>query len=77
MSNNLWSAFTRSGTILGLAISVGFAMLLEMADKSVRTPRDVLRQSIPVLGTIPSTEDDEIEIPRVETASLDAPHSIL
>lgn len=65
------------GSLLGLAISVGFALLLEMADKSVRTPRDVLRQSIAVLGTIPSTEDDEIEIPRVETASLDAPHSIV
>lgn len=65
-----------AGTLLGLAISIGFALLLELADKSVRTPRDVQRQSIPVLATIPNTDDDEIEITRVETASLDAPHSI-
>ncbi len=76
-SSPKWEIWMPIGTILGLAISVGFAMLLEMADKSVRTPRDVLRQSIPVLGTIPSTEDDEIEIARVETATLDAPHSIV
>jgi succinoglycan biosynthesis transport protein ExoP len=72
-----WEIWVPAGTILGLAISLGFAMLLELADKSVRTPRDVLRHSIQVLGTIPSTEDDEIEISRVETASLDAPHSIV
>lgn len=65
-----------AGVLLGLGLSVGFALLLELADKSVRTPRDVQRASIPVLATIPATEDDEIEITRVETAALDAPHSI-
>ncbi len=64
------------GCLLGLGMSVGFALLLDMADKTVRTPRDVQRQSIPVLATVPAVEDDEIEISRVETASLDAPHSI-
>jgi polysaccharide biosynthesis transport protein len=44
-------------------------------DKSVRTPRDVPR--VPVLGTIPNADDDEVEIPRVETACLDVPHSIM
>jgi capsular exopolysaccharide synthesis family protein len=29
-----------------------------------------------VLGTIPTVDDDEVEIERVETASIDAPHSI-
>lgn len=66
-----------AAVVLGLALSVGIALLLEVTDKSVRTPRDVLRQSIPVLGTIPVTDDDEIEIERVETAALDAPHSIV
>ncbi|HUN81803.1 MAG TPA: polysaccharide biosynthesis tyrosine autokinase [Phycisphaerae bacterium] len=63
--------------VLGLAMAVGIAMLLELTDSSVRTPRDIARQSMPVLGTIPVTDDDEIEIERVETASLDAPHSIV
>lgn len=62
--------------ILGLGLAVGIAMLLELSDTTVRTPRDVLRQSMPVLGTVPITDDDEVEIDRVETACLDAPHSI-
>lgn len=66
-----------AGTLLGLAISVGLALLLDVADKSVRTPRDVQRQAIQVLGMIPATEDEEIEITRVETAVLDAPNSIV
>lgn len=65
-----------AGALLGLALAVGFALLLEMADKSVRTVRDVQRAALPVLASIPATEDEEIEITRVETAALDAPHSI-
>ncbi len=66
-----------AGTMLGLFVSVGFALLLELADKSVRTARDVSRAHLPVLGTIPSTDDDEVVIERVESACLDAPHSIV
>jgi len=63
--------------LFGIAVSIGLAFLLEMTDKSVRTARDVMRSALPVLGTIPTTDDDEVEIERVETASLDAPHSIV
>lgn len=66
-----------AGTFFGLLVSVGLAMLLELVDKSVRTPRDVNRAHLPVLGTIPTTDDDEVEIDRVETACLDAPHSVV
>lgn len=66
-----------AGSFLALAISVGIAFLLELTDKSVRTSRDMLRSQLPVLGTIPTTDDDEVEIDRVETACLDAPHSIV
>lgn len=66
------------GSILGLALSVGLAVLLELADKTVRIPADVSRSAaLPVLATIPSSDDDEIEIERVETACADAPHSII
>lgn len=75
-SSPLWEIWVPAGSILGLGVALGLAFLLELADQSVRTPRDVMRHSIPVLGTIPTTEDDEIEITRVETACLDAPHSI-
>lgn len=76
ISSPRWEIFLPAGSLLGLGISIGFAMLLELADKSVRTPRDVQRQAMTVLATIPAIEDDEVEISRVETASLDAPHSI-
>ncbi len=66
-----------SGCFLALAMSVGIALLVELTDKSVRTPRDMIRSQLPVLGTIPTTDDDEVEIDRVETACLDAPHSIV
>lgn len=78
MSAPRWEFVLPAGTMLGLMMSVGLALLLDIMDKSVRTPRDIARQSgIPVLGTIPTSQDDEIEIERVETASIDAPHSIV
>jgi capsular exopolysaccharide synthesis family protein len=77
IASPLWQVWFPVGGVLGLAISVGFAMLLELADKSVRTARDVQRQAIPVLGTIPASEDEEIEITHVETVCIDASQSIL
>lgn len=74
-SSPQWLIWMPAGIVLGLAVSFGLAFLLEMADKSVRTPRDVPR--VPVLGTIPAAEDDEVEIAQIETAAIDAPHSIV
>ncbi len=65
-----------AGCVLALGISMGLALLVDLTDKSIRTPRDVLRIQLPMLGTIPTVDDDEIEIERPETATLDAPHSI-
>jgi capsular exopolysaccharide synthesis family protein len=73
-SSPQWSLWLPAGAMLGLVLSFGLAFLLELADTSVRTPRDV--QSVSVLGTIPTSDDDEIKIERVETACIDAPHSI-
>jgi len=70
-----WMIWLPAGSVLGLVLAVGLAFLLELADTSVRTPRDV--QSVPVLGLIPTSDDDEIEIARVETAGIDAPHSVV
>ncbi len=63
--------------MLGFGLSCGLAFLLDLTDKSIRTPRDVSRTQLPVLGTIPSTDDDEVVFERVETACLDAPHSVV
>jgi len=61
----------------GFGLSTAMAFGLHFLDKSVRTPRDVSNAHLPVLGTIPTTDDDEVEIERVETACLDAPHSVV
>ncbi len=61
----------------GFGFSTALAFALHFIDKSVRTPRDVSNAHLPVLGTIPTTDDDEVEIERVETACLDAPHSVV
>lgn len=69
--------FLPLGVIAGFGLSVGLALLIDLTDKSVRTAKDVSRAQLPVLGTIPTTDDDEVEIERVETACLDAPHSVV
>lgn len=74
-SSPSWLIWLPAGALLGLVLAVGLAFLLELADTSVRTPRDV--HSVPVLGLIPTSDDDEIEIARVETAGIDAPHSVV
>ncbi|MCB9853960.1 MAG: polysaccharide biosynthesis tyrosine autokinase [Phycisphaerales bacterium] len=66
-----------ASVLFGYGLSIALAFLLDVTDKSVRTPRDVSRTQLPVLGTIPSTDDDEVVFERVETACLDAPHSIV
>lgn len=69
--------FIPLSVIGGFGLSILFAFLLDITDKSVRTPRDVSRTQLPVLGTIPTTDDDEVVFERVETACLDAPHSVV
>jgi capsular exopolysaccharide synthesis family protein len=66
------------GLGLALLLACGVAVLLELVDTSVRTPQDVVRHlTTPLLGTVPDSDDDEIEIQRVETAVRDAPHSMV
>lgn len=73
-----WMVWMTLAVFLGLGAGVGLALLLEFVDQSVRTPRDVLRHGeLPVLGVIPDVEDDEVEVARIETATLDVPHSII
>ncbi len=76
MSSPRLKIWIPAGCVLALAVSMGLVLLVDVTDKSVRTPRDVLRISLPILGTVPTIDDDEIEIERAETATLDAPHSI-
>jgi len=73
-----WSWNIPAGTFLGLVAAVGLALLLEFIDTSVRTPRDIVRHvSVPMLGTVPDVDDEEVAIDRVELAAHVAPQSMI
>ncbi len=64
--------------IFGGMLAVGTALLLELLDTSVKTSQDVVRHlGVPMLGSIPDVDDEEVEIERVETAVIDAPRSMV
>jgi len=73
-----WKMNLPAGTFLGMALGIGLAMLLEVMDTSVKTSRDVARHiHIPILGTVPDIDDEEIPIDQVEMAMHVAPRSMI
>ena len=72
-----WEINVPVGTVLGLLLGVGFAILFEFMDTSVRTGRDLVRHvNIPVLGTVPDLDDEEIAIDDINTVVSKAPNSM-
>ncbi len=72
-----WKMMVPGGSILGLLVAVGLALLLELMDTSLRTPRDLVRHvHVPILGTVPDLDDEEIPIDRIELAAHTAPRSM-
>ncbi|UCG32730.1 MAG: polysaccharide biosynthesis tyrosine autokinase, partial [Phycisphaerales bacterium] len=77
-SSPMWHINVPVGVFLGLIVSVGLALVLDLIDTKIRAPMDVARHlHVPILGTIPDVDDEEIVIERIETAVLDAPHSMI
>ncbi len=74
-----WQTFFPGGMILGLLLGVGLAFLVELLNDLVRTPKDVATHlHIPLLGTIPDTEEDEqVEDIEPALAVQQAPNSII
>lgn len=67
-----------AGVLLGLVLGVGLAVMLELIDTSVRTPRDIIRHiHVPILGTVPDLDDEEVPIERIELAVHTAPRSMV
>lgn len=67
-----------AGFVLGLMLGVGLAMLLEFTDTSLKTGRDLIRHvHVPILGTVPDLDDEEVPIETIETASQTAPRSMI
>jgi len=79
VSTRQWWFFFPGGTIFGLVFGIGIALLIEILNDLVRTPRDVGRYlHIPLLGVVPDEAEDE----RVRGVDLchvvrQAPYSII
>ena len=66
------------GIVLALAVAIGLALVLELADKSIRTPKDLERYlTVALLGAVPDTDDEEVAIKQVETVVRDTPRSMV
>ena len=77
-SSPQWHINVPVGVFLGLALAVSFALILDLIDTKIRAPMDIVRHlHLPILGTIPDVDDEEMVIEQVETAVLDFPHSML
>jgi len=73
-----WELNMPVGSFLGLLAGVGLALLLEVANTSIRTPRDIVRHvRVPILGTVPHLDDEEVDIERIELAAHTAPRSMI
>jgi len=78
MSQPNWPIWLGVGGLLSLLCGLGLAFLLEFTDTSVRTTRDLVRHTgLSVLGAVPNADDEEVEIERVETATMTAPQSVI
>jgi len=78
ISSPKWSIMIPLGVVLGLLSSIGLAMLLEFADSSVKTPRDLTRRlNLPLLGIIPHIDDVVENVGDVRLACLTNPASLI
>jgi capsular exopolysaccharide synthesis family protein len=77
-NNPKWVVNLPAGFVLGLLVGVGLAFMLEFMSTTVKTPSDVLRQlHMPLLGQIPSQDEDESSAEDMNRLLVDAPHSLL
>jgi capsular exopolysaccharide synthesis family protein len=65
---------------LGLLISIGLALLVELIDNRIRTPQQIIRLlHLPVLGTVPDRKEDQDvrTVQDLPLASARAPQSLI
>lgn len=73
-----WKLMLPAGSMLGLMLGLGLALLLELIDTSIKISRDIPRHvHVPILGTVPDVDDEEVQIDQVELASRSAPRSMV
>lgn len=73
-----WELNLPGGSFLGLLLGTGLAFLLELASTSIKTSRDIVRHvHVPILGTVPDLDDEEVPIDKMELAAHTAPRSMV
>jgi len=78
VASRQWWLWFPGGTMVGFMLGIGLALLIEMANDLVRTPRDVTRfLDIPLLSVIPDASEDylgrKVNLP---LTVHQAPHSV-
>ncbi len=77
-SSPKWIINLPAGFVLGILIGVGLAFLLEYLPTTVKSPAEVAKQlNLPVLGQIPSQEDDEASAEDINKVLTESPNSIM
>ncbi len=72
-----WSLMMPLGGLLGLAVGLAMAFLLEFVDTSIKSPSDVSRRvDLPLLGMVPHADDMEEEIEDLRLAFMTHPSSL-
>jgi capsular exopolysaccharide synthesis family protein len=67
-----------AGVFMSLVLALGIGLGLELLNTSIRTPQDISAHlNVPLLGIVPDTDDEEVDIAAVETAARDAPRSMV
>jgi len=75
-SQPLWIFNMPLGVLLGLVVGFGLAFLLEFMDTSIKAPSDISRRvDLPLLGTVPHTDDLAEDIEDVRRAFMTNPNS--
>jgi len=69
--------FVPAGFVLGGMLGVGLAFLVELLNDKVRTPRDAMQLSAPLLGVVYHSDDDK-EVRKLDPAKVlrEAPYSL-
>ncbi len=72
-----WSLMMPLGGLLGLAVGLAMAFLLEFVDTSIKSPSDASRRvDLPLLGMVPHADDMEEEIEDLRLAFMTHPSSL-
>ena len=73
-----WTIMISMGFVIGVAIGVSLAFLLEFIDTSIKSPSDISRRiDLPLLGMVPHAEDIEDEIEDLRLAFMTHPNSLI